>query len=88
MPIRQKIVIAIYYAMHSVTEAIHDHRIEIGRRATLVGAFVVCTTSVKHRRTTAGSNPRFQSRPKLLVKQDGKMYLTCANSAQRLAWIR
>ena len=43
------------------------HRIEIGRRATLVGAFVVCTTSVKHRRTTAGSNPRFQSRPKLLV---------------------
>ena len=44
-----------------------EHRIEIGRRATLVGAFVVCTTSVKHRRTTAGSNPRFQSRPKLLV---------------------
>ena len=44
-----------------------QHRIEIGRRATLVGAFVVCTTSVKHRRTTAGSNPRLQSRPKLLV---------------------
>ena len=34
---------------------------------TIVGAFVVCTTSVEHRRTTAGSNPRFQSRPKLLA---------------------
>ena len=38
-----------------------------GKYIPFYSTFVVCTTSVKHRRTTAGSNPRFQSRPKLLV---------------------